>query len=74
MKKLVLMFTGMTSAFLAERCQGDWTQQQQSILKLAKSTVEVHSVCHDIYVGTETGEQMRAVVYSPCAYARATAK
>jgi hypothetical protein len=53
----------MTSAFLAESCQGDRTQGQQSVLKTAKSTVEVHSVWHDIYIATETGGQMRAVVY-----------
>jgi hypothetical protein len=53
----------MTSAFLTESCQGDRTKRQQSVLKSAKSTVEVHSVWHDIYVATETGGQMRAVVY-----------
>jgi hypothetical protein len=63
MKVLVLVFIGTTSAFLAESCQGDRTQGQQSALKFAKSTVEVHSVWHDIYVATETGGQMRAVVY-----------
>jgi hypothetical protein len=63
-KTLVLVFIGMTSAFLAESYQGDRTQGQQTVLKTAKSTVEVHSVCHDIYVATETGGQMRAVVYS----------
>jgi hypothetical protein len=52
----------MTSAFLSESCQGDRTQGQQSILKSAKSTVELHSVWHGIYVATETGGQMRAVV------------
>jgi predicted membrane-bound mannosyltransferase len=62
MKILVLVFIGMT-AFLAESCQGDRTQGQQSVLKIAKSTVEVHSVWHDIYVATETGGQMRDVVY-----------
>jgi hypothetical protein len=58
----VLVFTGMTSAFLVASCQGDRTQGQQSVLKTAKNTVEVHSVLHDIYVATETGGQMRAVV------------
>jgi hypothetical protein len=53
----------MTSAFLAESCQGDRTQGQQSVVKVAKSTVEVHSVQHDIYLATETGGQMRAGVY-----------
>jgi hypothetical protein len=62
MKTLVLVLIGMTSAFLAESCQGDRTQGQQSVLKTAKSTVEVHSVWHNIYVATETGGQMRAVV------------
>jgi hypothetical protein len=63
MKTLVSVFIGMTSAFLAESCQGDRTQGQQSVIKTAKSTVEVHSVWHDIYVATETGGHMRAVVY-----------
>jgi hypothetical protein len=63
MKTLVLVFIGMTSAFLAESCHGDRTQGQQSVLKIAKSTVEVHLMWHDIYVATETGGQMRAVVY-----------
>jgi hypothetical protein len=58
----VLVFIGMTSAFLAESCQGDRKQEQQSVPKTAKNTVEVHSVWHDIYVATETGRQMRAVV------------
>jgi hypothetical protein len=63
MKTLVLVFVGLTSAFLAKSCQGDRTQGQQSVLKIARSTVEVHSVCHDIYVATETAGQMRAAVY-----------
>jgi hypothetical protein len=63
MKTLVLVFVVMTSAFLAASCQGDRTQGQQSVLKIAKSTVEVRSVWHDIYVVTETGGQMRPVVY-----------
>jgi hypothetical protein len=63
MKILVLVFVGMTLAFLAESCQGDRTQGQQSDLKIATNTVEVHSAWHDIYVATETGGQMRAVVY-----------
>jgi hypothetical protein len=44
MKTLVLVFVEMTSAFLAESCQGDQTQGQQSVLKFAKSTIKVHSV------------------------------
>jgi hypothetical protein len=59
----VLVFIGMTSAFLAESCQGDRTQGQQSVLKIAKITVEVHSVWHDICVAAETGGNMRAVEY-----------
>jgi hypothetical protein len=43
MEKLVLVFTGMTSALLAESYQGDRTQRQQSVLKIAKSTVEIYS-------------------------------
>jgi hypothetical protein len=37
MKTLVLVFIGMTSAFLAESCQDDRTQGQQSVLKIAAS-------------------------------------
>jgi hypothetical protein len=48
----VLVFIGMTSASLAESCQGDRTQRQRSALKLEKITVEVRSVWHDIYVVT----------------------
>jgi hypothetical protein len=62
MKTLVLVFIGMTSAFLSESCQGGRTQGQQSVLKTAKSTVEVHSEWHDIYVAAETGGQMGALV------------
>jgi hypothetical protein len=43
---LVFVFTGMTM-FLAESCQGGQTQGQQSVLKIVKSTVNVHSVWHD---------------------------
>jgi hypothetical protein len=50
MKILVLVFIGTTSAFLPESCQGDRTQVQQTVLKIAKSTVEVHSVWHDIHI------------------------
>jgi hypothetical protein len=45
MKILMLVF--MCSCFhvlLDESGQGDGTQRQQSVLKPAKSTVEVHSV------------------------------
>jgi hypothetical protein len=63
MKKLMFVFIGMTSAFLAESCQGERKHWQQSVLKIAQSTVEVHSVRYGIYVATETGGQMRAVVY-----------
>jgi hypothetical protein len=71
MKTLVLVFIGMTSAFLAESCWGDRRQGQQSVLKTAKSTVGVHSVWHDIYVGTET---CGLLCITPCACAKATAK
>jgi hypothetical protein len=65
MKTLVLVFVGMTSVFLPESCQGDRTQGQQTVMKIAKSAVEVHSVWDDIYVATETGGQMWvAVCYS----------
>jgi hypothetical protein len=60
METLILASIGMTSAFLAESCQGDRTQGKQSFLRIAKSTVEVHEVWHDIYVATETGGQIRA--------------
>jgi hypothetical protein len=40
MKTFVLVFIGMTSAFLAESYQGDRKQGQQTVLKPAKSTVE----------------------------------
>jgi hypothetical protein len=63
MKTLVLVFIGMKSAFLAESCQGDWTQRQKFLLKTAKSKFGVHSVWHDIYVATEAEGQKRAVVY-----------
>jgi fructose-1,6-bisphosphatase len=62
MKTLVLLFIGMTLAFLAESCQGDRTQRQQSVLKIEKSKVKVHLEKQDIYVATETGGQMQAVV------------
>jgi hypothetical protein len=59
MKTLVLVFSRMTSVFLAESCESDRTQGQQSVLKTAKSTVEAHSVWYDtgktLYVATETG-------------------
>jgi hypothetical protein len=41
MKTLVLVIIEMTSAFLAESCQGDRTQGQQSQLKISKSTLGV---------------------------------
>jgi hypothetical protein len=63
MKPLLLVFIWMTSAFLVESCQGDRKRGQQSVLKIAQSAIEVHSVRHGIYVATETGGQMRAVVY-----------
>jgi hypothetical protein len=59
----VLVFVRVTSAFLAESCQGDRTQGHQSVLKTAKSTVEVHLVWHDIYVATEIGGQVQAVMF-----------
>jgi hypothetical protein len=65
MEILVLVCFGMTSEFLAESCQSDWTQSQQSVLKIVKSTVEVNLVWHSIYIATETGGQMWAVVFFP---------
>jgi hypothetical protein len=61
MKTLVSVFIGMTSAILAENCQGDRTQGQQSVLKIAKSTVEVHSVWHHYLCSYWDRRQIRAV-------------
>jgi hypothetical protein len=63
----VLMFIGMTSVFLAERCQGDGRQGQQSVLKIAKSTVEVYWVWH---VATDTGGQIRLLCVTACTCVR----
>jgi hypothetical protein len=63
MKTSVLVFIGMTSAFLDESCQGDRTQGQKSVPKIAKITIAVLSVWLDIYVATETGGQILAVMY-----------
>jgi hypothetical protein len=52
---LVLVFTEMTPAFLSESHQGDAKKGQQSVLKTAKTTAEVHSVWHYMYVPNETG-------------------
>jgi hypothetical protein len=71
METLVLMFIRMTLVLLAESCHGDWTQWQQSVLKIAKSTVKVHLAWHDIYIATETG---RLLCVTPCACTRATVK
>jgi hypothetical protein len=62
-EKIVLVSTGMTLAFMVKSCQGDRTQEQQSVLKIAKITTEVHSMWHNIYIATETGRHMRAVLY-----------
>jgi hypothetical protein len=40
---------------------------QQTVRETAKSTVELHSACYDIYVATDTGRQLWAVV---CYWAR----
>jgi hypothetical protein len=48
METLVLVFAGMTTLFLDENYHGGRTQGQQSVLKTAKSTVDVHSMWHDI--------------------------
>jgi hypothetical protein len=63
MKTLVL-FNGTTTPFLAKRCQGDRTQEEQLDLKTARSTVEEHSVWYDIYLAPAKGGQMRAALYS----------
>jgi hypothetical protein len=62
MKTLVLVFIGMMT-FLADNCQGYQVQGQPSVLYNAKSTVIVHSVWHNIYIATQTGGQILAVVY-----------
>jgi hypothetical protein len=58
MNIIVLVFIRVTLAFMAASCQDDRTQGQQSGIKTAKSTVELHSACQDIYVATEVGAQM----------------
>jgi hypothetical protein len=58
----VLVFTVMTSVFLAEICQGDRTQGQQSILKLRKVQAK-YTRCGTISTYLLAGGQMRAVVY-----------
>jgi hypothetical protein len=50
------------SPFLAECCQGDQTRGQQSVLKILQNTVKVRWIWHNIYVATEIGGQMQAVV------------
>jgi hypothetical protein len=62
MTALLLVFIGMM-AFLAESCHGDQTQGQQSVLKIMKTTVKVHSVWH-INVTAKTDGQMQAAVYN----------
>jgi hypothetical protein len=74
MKTYVLVIIWMTSVFLAESCRHDRTQGQQSVPKTARSTVEVHSVWHDIDVATGTGGQMAGCCVTVCACARETAK
>lgn len=61
--KTVLEFIGMTSASLVESCQGDRIQGQQSVAK-ANSTLNVHSVLHDISAATKKGEKKPVVYYS----------
>lgn len=56
-------------------CQGHWTQEQQSTLKTAKNTVEIHSVWHDIstLLLWQTG-RWRLLCITPRACARQTTK
>jgi hypothetical protein len=61
----VLVFTGITSTYQAEICQGVEIQGKQSVLKTAKSTAEIHSVRHNVYVAIETGRELWAVVRYP---------
>jgi hypothetical protein len=57
---LVLVFIGDVPG----RKLSGWSNTRATISsKTANSTVEVHSVWHDIYVATEAGGQMRVVVY-----------
>lgn len=62
-KTLLLVFIGMTSQFVVEICQGHKTQGQQSVVRIAKSTVEVHSVWLKVCVVPETERQMRDIMY-----------
>jgi hypothetical protein len=52
-KTLVLVFTEMTQAFVAESCHSSRTWGQQSVLKAAGSADAAHSVQHCTYVVTE---------------------
>jgi hypothetical protein len=45
------------------KLSGYRAQGQQSVLKIAKSTFKVHLVWNNIYIPTETGRQMWAVMY-----------
>lgn len=45
METLVLVFNGMTSAFLTESCHSDQTKWKQSVPKVA--TAIARDLCHD---------------------------
>jgi hypothetical protein len=53
----MLVFVVMTSAFLAESCQGDAKLRKQAFLKTANNTFEVHLVWRDVYVPIDTAER-----------------
>lgn len=57
----MLVLIGMMSAFLAESCQCDRTQGQQSVLTSANTVLE-RKVWQGICVAAETGRQMGAVM------------
>jgi hypothetical protein len=56
------------------KLSGNQTQGQQSVPKIAQSTVKVHLVWHDAYICTEVGSCCVLLLYSciKSAHARAT--
>jgi hypothetical protein len=57
-------------------CLGDRTQGHKPVTKTEKSTAEVHSVCHGMYVATETGGRcgFLCVTARACAWETATGR
>jgi hypothetical protein len=60
-KDIFVVVHWMTSAFVAESCQGDRRQGQQSVLKTAKITIEVHSVGHDMWAVMNYSVRLRKI-------------